>query len=197
MKKISAWLNNIRPVKILTVFLAGIFIFLTQACGDPGIAKQPPQPDAQSPYTKRYDPTKDYPLSSPAGGINNFSDVDPRARGDEKAANDRSDALSKNAQRNVEEKGIDSAKQYGRNYQQGTPLGERVKNLGEDVGSSAGEVGEGVAKGTKRGIENIKQNTQNAAQDLTRNAQRTGEDASKNIQRGAEDAADAVKNTVR
>ncbi|WP_193199621.1 hypothetical protein [Nostoc sp. MG11] len=197
MKKISAWLNNIRPVKILTVFLAGIFIFLTQACGDPGIAKQPPQPDAQSPYTKRYDPTKDYPLSAPAGGMNNFSDVDPRARGTEKAANDRSEALSKNAQRNVEEKGSDSREQYGRNFKEGTPLGERVKNLGEDVGSSAGEVGEGVAKGTKRGIENIKQNTQNAAQDLTRNAQRAGDNASKNIQRGAEDAADAVKNTVR
>ncbi|MBD6619084.1 hypothetical protein FNW02_25490 [Komarekiella sp. 'clone 1'] len=197
MKKISAWLNNIRPVKILTVFLAGIFIFLTQACGDPGIAKQPPQPDAQSPYTKRYDPTKDYPLSAPAGGMNNFSDVDPRARGTEKAANDKSEALSKNAQRNVEQKGIDSTEQYGRNFQKGTPLGERAKNLGEDVGSSAEELGEGVAKGTKRGIENIKENTQNAAKSLTKNAQRAGEDAGKNIQRTAEDASDAVNRTVR
>jgi len=195
MKKISAWLNNIRPVKILTVFLAGIFIFLTQACGDPGMAKQPQQ--SESPYTKRYDPTKDYPLSSPAGGMNNFSDVDPRAKGTEKATNDRSDALSKNTQRRIDEKGIDSPGQYGQNYKEGTPFGERVKNLGEDVGGSAGEVGEGVAKGTKRGIENIKQNTQNAVQDLTKNAQRAGEDASKNIQRGAEDAASAVKSKVR
>jgi hypothetical protein len=197
MKRAINWLKNIRPAKILTVFLVGIFLFMTQACGARGIATPPPQPDSQSPYTKRYDPTKDYPLSSPAGGMNNFSDVDPRAKGTEKAANDRSEALSKNAQRNVEEKGIDSREQYGRNFKDGTSFGERVKNLGEDVGSSAGEVGEGVAKGTKRGIENIQENTQNAAKNLTKNIQRAGEDAGKNIQRTTEDAADAVNRTVR
>ncbi|MBD2560050.1 MULTISPECIES: hypothetical protein [Nostoc] len=197
MKKVSTWLKNIRPLKVLTVFLAGIFLFLTQACGAPGVATQPPQPDAQSPYSKRYDPTKDYPLSSPAGGMNNFSDVEPRARLDEKAANDRADALAKNAQRNIEQKGIDSPEQYGRNYKQGTPFGERVKNLGEDVSSSADELREGVVKGTQRGIENIKGNTQNAAEDLTKNVQRGAEDAGKNVQRTAEDAGKAVKRTVR
>ncbi|MBG1245201.1 hypothetical protein [Nostoc sp. NZL] len=197
MKKVSTWLKNIRPLKVLTVFLAGIFLFLTQACGAPGVATQPPQPDAQSPYSKRYDPTKDYPLSSPAGGMNNFSDVEPRGRLDEKAANDRADALAKNAQRNIEQKGIDSPEQYGRNYKQGTPFGERVKNLGEDVGSSADELREGVVKGTQRGIENLKGNTQNAAEDLAKNVQRGAEDAGKNVQRTAEDAGKAVKRTVR
>jgi hypothetical protein len=197
MKKAMTWLKNIRPLKVLTVFLAGIFLFLTQACGAPGVATQPPQPENQSPYSKRYDPTKDYPLSSPAGGMNNFSDVDPRGKLDEKAANDRADALAKNAQRNVEQKGIDSREQYGRNYQQGTPLGERVKNLGEDVGSSADELREGVVKGTQRGFENLKGNTQNAAKDLTKNVQRGAEDAGKNVQRTAEDAGDTVKRTVR
>ncbi|WP_298910587.1 hypothetical protein [uncultured Nostoc sp.] len=185
MKKAMNWLKNIRPLKVLTVFLAGMFLFLTQACGDPGTATQPPKLDAQSPYSKRYDPTKDYPLSSPAGGINNFSDVDPRAT-DEKAANDRGDAMAKNAQRNVEQKGIDSPEQYGENYKQGTSLGGRVKNLGEDIGSSAEEVRKGLVKGTQRGIENIKGNTQNAADDVT-----------KNVQRRAEDAGNAVKRTVK
>ncbi|MEA5604001.1 hypothetical protein [Nostoc sp. UHCC 0252] len=196
MKKSMNWLKSIRPLKVLTVFLAGMFIFLTQACGDPGIATQPPQPEDQSAYSKRYDPTKDYPLSSPAGGMNNFSDVDPRGKLDEKAANDRADALAKNSQKNVEQKGIDSPGQYGRNYKQGTPLGERVKNLGEDIGSSASELGEGVAKGTKRGIENLKGNTQNAAEDVTENVQRGAEDAGKNVQRGAEDAGKNVQRTA-
>ena len=197
MKKAMNWLKSIRPLKVLTVFLAGMFIFLTQACGDPGIATQPPQPEDQSAYSKRYDPTKDYPLSSPAGGINNFSDVDPRAKLDDKAANDRGDALAKNAQKNIDQKGIDSPEQYGRNYKQGTPLGERVKNLGEDIGSSANELGEGVVKGTQRGIENLKGNTQNAAEDVTENVQRRAEDAGKNVQRTAEDAGKAVKRTVK
>lgn len=202
MKKAMTWLKNIRPLKVLTVFFAGIFIFLTQACGDPGVATQPAQPDAQSPYSKQYDPTKNTPLSSPAGGMNNFSDVDPRAK-DEKAANDRGDALAKNAQKNVEQKGIDSREQYMKNYQEGTPLGERMKNLGEDINSSAEEVRKGVVKGTQRGIENIKGNTQNAAEDtqnaakdLTKNVQRGTEDAGKNIQRTAEDAGKNVQRTA-
>ncbi|MBW4676205.1 MAG: hypothetical protein KME52_19960 [Desmonostoc geniculatum HA4340-LM1] len=185
MKKVGTWLKNIRPLKLLTAFLAGMFLFMTQACAAPGVATQPPQPRAQAPNVERYDPTKDYPLSSPSGGINNFSDVDPRAK-DEKAANDRADALVRNAQKNIEQKSVDSREQYVKNFQQGTPLGERVKNLGEDIGSSAQEVGEGVAKGTKRGIENIKGNSQNAAEDVTTN-----------VQRGAEGAGDAVKRTVR
>ncbi|MEH2339238.1 hypothetical protein [Nostoc sp.] len=196
MKKAMNWLKNIRPLKVLTVFLAGMFLFLTQACGDPGTATQPPKLDAQSPYSKRYDPTKDYPLSSPAGGINNFSDVDPRAK-DEKAANDRGDAMAKNAQKNIDQKGVNSPGEYGQNFKQGTPLGERVKNLGEDIGSSAEEVRKGVVKGTQRGIENIKGNTQNAADDVTKNVQRGAEDAGKNVQRGAEDAGNAMKRTVK
>ncbi len=203
MKKVINWLKNVRPVKMLTVFLAGVFLILTQACSS-GIAAQPPQPSAQpsSPnssesYTKRYDPTKSYDLNEPKGGMNNFSDVDPRAKAGEKSAEARAKALRDNAQRNVDQKGIDSPGQYVENYRQGTPFGQRVKNLGEDIGSSAGELGEGVAKGTKRGIENIKGNTTNAAQDLTKNVQRGAEDAKINVQRGAEDAADAVKQTVR
>ncbi|MEH1792180.1 hypothetical protein [Nostoc sp.] len=196
MKKAMNWLKNIRPLKVLTVLLVGIFLFTAQACGAPGVASQPPQPGSQAPNTERYDPTKDYPLSSPAGGINNFSDVDPRAR-DEKAANDKAEALVKNAQKNIEQKGIDSREQYGRNFQQGTPLGERVKKLGEDIGSSADEVREGLVKGTQRGFENLKGNTQNAAEDLTKNVQRGAEDAGKNVQRTAEDAGNAVKRTVK
>ncbi|MBC1218852.1 hypothetical protein GNF10_21310 [Nostoc sp. UCD121] len=195
MKKAMNWLKSIRPLKVLTVFLAGTFFFLTQACGAPGIATQPPQPGAQAPNTERYDPTKDYPLSSPAGGMNNFSDVDPRAR-DEKAANDRADALAKNAQRNIDQKSVDSPEQYGRNYKQGTPFGERVKNLGEDIGGSAEEVRKGVVKGTQRGIENIKGNTQNAAEDVTTNVQRGAEDAGRNVRRTADDAGNAVKRAV-
>ncbi|MCW5313261.1 hypothetical protein GTQ43_05395 [Nostoc sp. KVJ3] len=196
MKKAMTWLKNIRPLRILTVFLAGMFLFMAQACGAPGVAAQPPQPGSQAPNVKRYDPTKDYPLSSPTGGINNFSDVDPRAK-DEKAANSKAEALVKNAQRNIEQKGIDSREQYGRNFQQGTSLGERVKNLGEDIGSSTNEVREGFVKGTQRGFETLKDNTQNAAEDLTKNIQRGAEDAGKNVQRTAEDAGNAVKKTVK
>ncbi|MDZ7966554.1 MAG: hypothetical protein RM368_16510 [Nostoc sp. DedSLP03] len=195
MKKAMNWLKNIRPLKVVTVFLAGMFLFMAQACGAPGIATQPPQPGDQAPNVERYDATKDYPLNSPTGGINNFSDVDPRAT-DEKAANDKAEALVKNAQKNIDQKGVNSPGEYIRNFKEGTPLGQRGRNLGEDIGSSAEELGKGLVKGTQRGIENIKGNTQNAAEDVTTNVQRGAEDAGKNVKRTAEDAGKAVKNTV-
>ncbi|MDB9375040.1 hypothetical protein [Nodularia sphaerocarpa] len=197
MKKVMTWLKNIRPVKILTVFLAATFLLMIQACNRPGIAQQPPQPNAQSPNVERYDPTKSYELNTPAGGMNNFTDVDPRAKAAERAANARAEELAKNARRNVEQKGIDSSEQYVRNYREGTPLDERVKRLGDDIGSSAEELGEGFTKGTQRGVENLQKNTGRAAENLSKNVKRSAEDTTSNLQRQAEDTADAVKRTMR
>lgn len=173
MKKVINWLKNIRPLKIATVFVLGFFLLFTQSCSSKGIATQPPQQKAESAYIERYDPTKEYPLNAPKGGMNNFSDVDPRGEVGEKTAETKAKALRDNAKRNVDEKGIDSTEQYARNYRQGTPFGERVKNLGEDIGSSAEEVREGVVKGTQRGLENIKENTQNAGEDLVKTGKQT------------------------
>jgi hypothetical protein len=186
MKRVIAWLKNIRPAKVLTAFVASVLLMLTQACNNPSIAKQPPQPGSQAPNATRYDSTKSYDLNTPRGGMNNFSDVESRAEGNERAAESTGRALRDNAQRNINEKGIDSVDQYKENYRSGTPFGQRVNNLGEDINRSAQELGEGVAKGTQRGIENIKENTQNAAEGVGRNAQRAGENA-----------ADAVKDTFR
>ncbi|BAY11284.1 DUF6658 family protein [Calothrix sp. NIES-2098] len=187
MKRVIAWFKTIRPAKVLTAFVASVLLLLTQACNNPSIAGQPPQPSAQtnpgseSAYTDRYDPTKSYNLNTPSGGMNNFNDVDARAERDQRAADAKAKGLRDNAKRNVDEKSVDSVGQYVENYRQGTPFGQRVKNLGEDIGSSAAEVGEGVAKGTKRGLENIKDNTQNAAEGVSKNVQRAGEDAADNV----------------
>ncbi|MBD2292433.1 hypothetical protein H6G06_02785 [Anabaena sphaerica FACHB-251] len=197
MKRLTTLLQNLRPLKILTVFLAASFLFLVQACNRPTIAGQPPQPSAQPPNEKRYDPTKDYPISPYQGGMNNFSDVDPRSKAAEKSARVRADELIENAQRNIERKGIDSTEQYVRNYREGTPFGERVKNLGEDVGSSAEELREGVSKGTQRGVENLQRNVGSGVKDLTKNVQRGTEDIGKNIQRRTEDTGDAINRTFR
>jgi hypothetical protein len=164
MKTVVNWLQNLRFFKAFTVFLAVIFLFLVQACNRPGIAAQPPQPSAQPPNSQRYDPTKDYPLSPYQGGMNNFSDVDPRAENSEESARRSTDNLIKSSQSNLRRKSINSPEEYVRNYQQGTPLPERVKRLGEDVGSSAQELQEGVTKGTQRGVENLKDNLQKTVQ---------------------------------
>jgi len=194
MNKVISTLKNIRPFKIITVFLASIFLLITQACGSveaktPTAGRQPAEPNSEVYVPKGANVTSPY-----EGGMNNFSDVDPRSKTDTKA---ETEALKENAERNIEQKSVDSPGQYGQNFQQGTPLGERVKRIGEDLKSSTEELTEGVSKGTQRGIENIKQNTKDATGDLSKNVQRSAEDAKLNAQRTAEDAGDAVNRTAR
>lgn len=196
MKNIISWVKNLRLIKIFTVVVAGFLLLLTQAC-DRGIAGQPPQPAGQPPNVQRYDPTKDYPISPFEGGMNNFSDVDPRAKAAERTARERADALVRGAERNITRKGVTTPEDYVRNYQEGTPLDERIRRFGEDVGSSAEELQEGVTEGTKRGMENLQENIGNAAKDLTKNVQRGTESVGKNVQHRAEDAAEAVNRTLR
>ncbi|HLO83600.1 MAG TPA: hypothetical protein VK203_01125 [Nostocaceae cyanobacterium] len=196
MKNIITRWQNFHPVRMFIVFVAGMLLLLVQAC-DRGIAASPPQPREQPPNAQRYDPTKDYPISPFEGGMNNFSDVDPRAKAIERAARERADDLVRNAERNITEKGVTNREELIRNYQEGTPFDERVRKFGRDVGRSAEELQEGVKAGTKRGTENLQENIGNAAKDLTRNVQRGAEDTGKNIQRTSEDAAEAVNRTLR
>jgi hypothetical protein len=179
MKKVINWLKNLRPLKVASVFVLGFVLLFTQACSG-ATAAQPPQQKAESAYIERYDPTKEYPLNTPRGGMNNFSDVDPRGEAGEKTAETRAKALRDNSKRNVDQKGIDSTEQYVRNYRQGTPFPERVKNLGEDIGSSTEELTKGVVKGTQRGIENIKDNASNAGEDLVNKGKQTVRNANPN-----------------
>ncbi|MEA5582863.1 hypothetical protein VB620_16125 [Nodularia harveyana UHCC-0300] len=178
MKKVMTWLTNIRPLKILTVFLAATFLLITQACSGPGIAQEPVQTN----------PTQSYELNTPKGGMNNSSSVDPGAKADQRAAN---------APSNFEQKGIDDSTLMSSNYQKGKPLDEQIKQLGEDIKDSATELGEGLTKKTERGVENLQKNTERTAKDLTKNVKRGAEDTKDGLQRQAKDAADAVKQTIR
>jgi hypothetical protein len=201
MNKVISRLKNIRPFKIVTVFLAGILLLFTQACGsveaktptggmaNPTVGRQSAEPNSEVYVPKGANVTSPY-----QGGMNNFSDVDPRSKTGTKV---ESEALKENAERNIEQKSVDSLEQYGQNFQQGTPLGERVKRIGEDVKSSTEELTEGLSEGTQRGIENIKKNTKDATEDLSKNVQRSAEDIKLNAQRTAEDAGDAVNQMVR
>lgn len=180
MSKIISVLKNIRPFKAITVLLVSIVLFVTQACS----SVQAKVPDATSPKaevpgqivgnqsaqpnSEVYVPKGTNIKSGYEGGINNYSDVDPRTKTNIKA---QSDYLKENAQTNIDQKSIDSAQQYGRNFREGTPLGERTKRVGEDVKQSAQELGEGLVKGTQRGIENIKENTKDAVSGSFNNAQ--------------------------
>ncbi len=216
MNSIITWIKTIRVDRILTAFLASVLLLVSTACNSSKVlAKTADEARQEVPGAAVTNTYK--------GGMNDYSDVDPRAN--TSGANAKAKNLIKNAQRNIDEKSVDSPEQYAENYRSGTPLGERVRRLGEDVSESAGEVVTGAAKGTQKGLQNIKENAQQAPGYVKGTAQETADfdldksqskatnsissprealgttaEAGKNIgekvQGAAQDAADAVKSKV-
>lgn len=198
MNRLISFVQNLRIVRIFTVFFASVFLFFATACS-PSSSLQAKTLDTKA-YPEQYVP--DNAVTNPReGGMNQFSDVDPRA--DLRGVEARANYLEKKVEQNLQKR-ADSPEQYGRNYRSGTPLGERIENLGEDIGSSAKEVTEGVTKGTRRGVENVKENTQDAASDVKSSAKQAAsnvkgnaQDAAYKAQRAADDVSSYAKDKSR
>ena len=174
MKKLMGWLNGIRLDRILTAFLVGILLFVSTACSGNASAKT----SAISPKTAdqiRQEVPSGAVTSEYKGGMNDYSDVDPRFN--ESGAQAKAKGLIDNAQRNINEKGIDSVDQYVENYRSGTPLGERVRNIGEDIAGSAKNLQKDVAKGSKENFENLQNNTKNLGEKAKDTGEKTTTDA--------------------
>ncbi|MGA9381096.1 MAG: DUF6658 family protein [Phormidium sp.] len=196
MKQIISLLNPTRLFRVLTVFLAGLLVIFTTACSDgPANAldkngrPEVPSNAVSSPYR---------------GGMNGYSDVDPRAN--TSGVSSQTNDLVNKAEGNIQKR-ADSFDKYADNYRKGTALNERVENLTEDVGESTKNTAKGVTKGTQRGVENLQENTQNAAKslpnvldDAKQNAKNTGRDAAKatdkitdSLQESSKNLADSAK----
>lgn len=191
MKKIFSALRKIQIKQILSAFVLGTLLFVTQACSSV---------DAKTPD------------SGYQGGMNQYSDVDPRSKGAEAAAKMKAKGLKDNAEVNE----IDQTGSLGGNTRRTLDKkGENLKDLGKNVKESAGyaadevqDSAEDFAEGTKRGMRNIKENTSDALDSLTNSAgdvaedaklgtKRAARDAKLSTQRAAEDAGNAVQRTLR
>ena len=207
MNKVINWLKSIRPGKVIAVFLSSLLLFVSTACnntpkvlantGGPGNNTRQEVPsglqDVGAGSGKDARPEVPSEVKSnpyEKNTMNEYSEVDPRT--DTSRADAKAKALVDNAERNINTKGIDSTEQYVENYRSGTPLGERVRRIGEDVSNSAKEVTEGVSKGTQKGLENVKGNTQDAADKAPSAVKSKVSSDIKNTKRGLEKAADAI-----
>ncbi|MFB2897116.1 DUF6658 family protein [Aerosakkonemataceae cyanobacterium BLCC-F50] len=185
MKQIISFLNPTRLFRVLTVFLAGVLVIVTTACSDgPANAldkngrPEVPSNAVSSPYR---------------GGMNGYSDVDPRAN--TSGLNSKANDLVNKAEGNIQ-KGADSFEKYADNYTSGTPLNERVENLTKDIGESTKNTAKDVTKGTQRGVENLKGNTQNAAKSVPNVVEEATQNA-KNTARDAAKASDKISNSLK
>ncbi|MBE9213975.1 hypothetical protein IQ247_15090 [Plectonema cf. radiosum LEGE 06105] len=191
MNKVFAAIRKIQIKQIFTAFVLGTLLFITQACSSV---------DAKSPD------------STYRGGMNQYSDVDPRSKDVEAAAKLKAKGLRDNAEVNV----IDQTGSLSGNTRRTLDKkGENLEDFGKNVKESTGyavdkaqDSAEDFAEGTKRGIQNIKENTSNAfgkvtnnaeeaAKDAKINAQRAATDARLGTERAAEDAGNAVQRTIR
>jgi hypothetical protein len=215
MNKLVAWLKSIRIDRILTVFLAGLLLIVSTACSGGASAKTADETRGKTAAEIRQEVPESAVTNEYKGGMNDYSDVDPRQN--ISGAQTKAKGLVDNATKNIEEKSIDSPGQYVENYRSGTPLGERVKRIGEDVGEAADNVKKDAAKGAQKNVKGAKEvsdqatgsakETADAAQGKVKSDIRTTQrtldkaaDKSENlgdkIKQAAQDAADSVKSAI-
>ena len=213
MNKFISWVKNIRPVKILTAFVAVTILLFTQACGSQVDATAPAPtkksyetprnikgPQSAEPNSEVYVPKGTDATSPYEGGMNNFSDTDPRSKAAKTEVKAKAEALKENAERNV----IDQTSNVGENTRRILDKkGENVEDVGKNLQRSADyatdkaqESAEDFAKGTKRGVENIQENTKDAAKGAADNVQDAVEDTKYNAKRTVDKAGEAVNRTT-
>jgi hypothetical protein len=130
--------------------------------------------------------TELYKTIEPAeGGMNNYSDVDPRMdKSEAKAKADRLIDKTDQIQRDV----TNPFKQLGKQLdQKGLP--ERIEDTSKQVTRSAKETADDVVKGTKRGYSNLKDNTNTFKEDVKSSLE--------NTKQKAVDRADDLQDTIR
>jgi hypothetical protein len=171
--------------KAVLSFCAVILLVTTTACnGANSTAKVDPMTNSNNPAPGKV--TELYkPIAPAEGGMNNYSDVDPRMDTSEaKAKADRLIDKTDKLQRDV----TNPFKQLGKQLnEKGLP--ERIEDTAKQVNRSAQETADDVVKGTKRGYGNLKENTNTFKEDVKSSLE--------NTKQKAVDRAEDLKDTMR
>lgn len=192
MSRLKNFLTSVKWNQVLVVFLAGFLLLVSTACSRP----DSPRASGESSYQDHRAQRTDFDASAPerVGGMNQYRDTTR----DTSAADAKARQLIQNARAN--ENKVNKPQDFVQNFQEGRPLGDRVRNVAEDVSETAANAAEDFKQGTQRGIRNLRENTQDAADTASRTADQASRTASnaardtaKATQRAAQDAADNVR----
>ncbi|MEG4575519.1 hypothetical protein QUA56_23005 [Microcoleus sp. N3A4] len=160
MKRLTAFLKKIRAVQILTVFLAGILVLVSTACSRPDVTAG--KADAIAGRTAdqiREEVPTEAVTSEYKGGMNEYSDVDPRNQ-KLTSVEAKAQLLKEQAQQRIDTKSSNN-------------VGENVRRVGDDASDKLDKIGEKVNENvrtaqrkaddfgdkTKQGFANLKENT--------------------------------------
>jgi hypothetical protein len=145
MKTVITWLKNIRLRQIVTVFMAGVLMFIGTAC------QSGPSVLAKTADEVREEVSEQAVTSKVEGGMNQYSDTDPRQNptpAEVKAKN-----LVDRAQRNLTNRTGNPA-EAGKRVVEDAP--KNAVKIGDDAQRAAEKMGENA----KAGAERVKENTE-------------------------------------
>jgi hypothetical protein len=192
MKRLSTWLKNLRPVKILAATLICTLLLVSQACDSATATK------ADAGKSEQYLP-KDQKAKSPyEGGMNNFSDVDARSKDAKTEAKVKAQELKQQAESNIGNKGsINAVENVRRVANDSGKLGKNIQDKAGSVSDKLGEETGSFVDSAKQGLKNIKDNTKDAPGYLSDKSERTFGNPLEAVKQGTKDAGNAVKRTLK
>ncbi len=139
-------------------FLAIVLLVITTACNGSEVASKvnldnPPPGKITELYK---------PITPEIGGMNNYSDVDPRV--DTSKLDAKADRLIKQA-KGLESKDTNPLQQIKKDFDR-KGIQERVGDTADSIRESAEETAEGISKGTRKGFANVKENAKSFKHDV-------------------------------
>ena len=180
MNRIIAVLKKIQLRQVITVFMAGMLVFVSTACGgNPTMAKTADQIREEVPngtMTNRYE-----------GGMNDYRDVDPRR--DTSKADAKAKGLVDNAERNLTNRTGNPAEAIRRVGDDAPEVGRNIQKTADKVGKTVERNAKELGESAQQGAENLKRNAQKAA----KGTKETVDEASTGAKERVDQAAGAVK----
>ncbi|MEG4251627.1 hypothetical protein QUB37_01650 [Microcoleus sp. AT3-A2] len=190
MNRLTAFVKKIRAVQILTVFLAGILVFVSTACSSaPDIMAG--KTDVMTGKGKTADQIREEVptgavTSEYKGGMNDYPDVDPRNK-KMTTTEAKAELLKEQAQHRIDTKSSNN-------------VGENVRRVADDAPDKLGQAGEKVKEDartaqrkadnfgdkTKQGISNLKENTREGLQGAKEIVKEATQGAKERVSEGTE-----------
>ena len=194
MKRLTAFLKKIRAVQILTVFLAGILVLVSTACSRPDVTAEKTdvtaaKTDVMAAKTAdqiREEVPSGAVTSEYKGGMNDYSDVDPRNQ-KVTAAEAKAQLLKEQAQHRIDTKSSNNVGENVRRVGDDAPdklnqVGEKVKDDARTAQSKAEDFGDK----TKQGFANLKENTREGLKGAKNIVKEATEGAKERVTEGTE-----------
>jgi hypothetical protein len=186
MQRFTSWFQSLRLERVLFVLLAGVILLANVACsnGSPSSVASDNSPGYEAESTSAYRVRQ-----QPEGGMNGYSDVDPRRDTSETDAKVRD--LVKRAEVRIQDDR--NPKEVIQDTLKEKPLNERAREFSNQVSDSTKNAAENASQATQKGFRNLQKNTGNALDDTSNFVQGKVDDVSKSTKRGLDKAVDKVE----